>query len=103
MKTIKKILVLFVWVLIAFSCNTKIDTDKKTIANQDRILKVKGSTLSVERQDKDSLNFYIQESEKLKKAHKTNLALEQLNLALYYASTQEDIDFVKKEIMEVDL
>ena len=102
MKTINKILVLFVWVLIAFGCSAKVDKDNKIIANQDSILKNKVSTLNLENQDKESLNFYLQESEKFKKAHKPDLALEQLNFALYYASSPKDIDFVKKEILEVD-
>ena len=98
----KKMLVIFVLLFITSSCNNQID--KKTIVFQDSKSPKnnKGNILISEQQDKDSLNFYLQKSERLKKEHKPDLALEELNFALYYASTPQDIEIVKKEIMEVD-
>jgi hypothetical protein len=50
-----------------------------------------------EQQRRDSLNFYIQASDKLEKQHKTDEAIKQLNYALAFASTEEDKSLVAKE------
>lgn len=62
--------------------------------------KEKQEKLEAERRDqqrRDSLNFYIQASDKLEKAHKTDEAIKKLDYALAFASTETDKDLIAKE------
>jgi tetratricopeptide (TPR) repeat protein len=91
---------------VAYQYKLKIEKEKKEKREVDSLFKLKiekekEEAERIERQRKDSLNFYIQESINLKNEHKTDKASKKLDYAIVFATTEEDKGQIANEQLEI--